>query len=129
MDTSIPAEQSQIADAAAPQTRVDLWSIIHPVRSQIRFAMALSIASAALGLGAMGGLAFTVHQLLEDPGAWPWPAMAADAAATSGSSGSSRICPSAAPPAWPRSAKRAERPPVSTLDGSPFGTGAALAAD
>ncbi len=82
MDTSIPAEQSQIADTAAPQARVDLWSIIHPVRSQIRFAMALSIASAVLGLGAVGGLAVTVHQLLEDPGAWPWPAMAAVLACT-----------------------------------------------
>jgi len=77
MNTSILAEQSPVVDIAPPQARVDLWAIIDPVRGQIGFAMALSIASAVLGLGAMGGLALGVHQLLQAPGVWPWSAMAA----------------------------------------------------
>ncbi|WPL17094.1 Iron import ATP-binding/permease protein IrtA [Thiorhodovibrio winogradskyi] len=78
----IPADQSPTAEAPPVQGRAALWSIMNPVRGQIRFAMLLAIGSAVLGLGAMGGLAFTVHRLLEAPGVWPWPTMAAVLACT-----------------------------------------------
>lgn len=48
------------------------WRIMHPVRGQIRFAMALAAMAALFGLLAMGLLAITVQQLIDTPGAWPW---------------------------------------------------------
>lgn len=53
------------------------WFIMHPVRAQIRFAMALSVGAVVSGLAAMGLLALTVRQLLESPGKLPLPVMVA----------------------------------------------------
>ena len=44
---------------------------MHPVRGQIRYAMALSALSAVLGLATMGVLALTVKALSDSPGQWP----------------------------------------------------------
>jgi len=51
--------------------RVDAWSIMRPVRGQIRYAMGLSAASAVLGLATMGLLALTIRSLVVTPDQWP----------------------------------------------------------
>ncbi|MBW7902528.1 MAG: ABC transporter ATP-binding protein [Rhodocyclaceae bacterium] len=45
---------------------------MRPVRGQIRFAMALAVASAMFGLAGMGLLALTLHRLMAAPALWPW---------------------------------------------------------
>ncbi|TBU99871.1 ABC transporter ATP-binding protein [Stutzerimonas kirkiae] len=48
------------------------WAIIHPVRGQIRLALALAGSATLAALGAQGALAWSVHALLVAPGQWPW---------------------------------------------------------
>ncbi len=57
---------------AAPQQGA--WSIMRPVRGQIRFAMGLASLAALLGLAFLLSLAWIVHRLDARPHAWPaWP--------------------------------------------------------
>ncbi|MBZ9558533.1 MULTISPECIES: ABC transporter ATP-binding protein [unclassified Modicisalibacter] len=51
------------------------WSIMHPVKRQIGYAMGLSVTSSLLGLLCMGLLTLTVKALLERPQTWPWELM------------------------------------------------------
>ncbi|MGC2857424.1 ABC transporter ATP-binding protein [Novispirillum sp. DQ9] len=70
--------------AAPPRRRIDAWSIMRPVRGQIRAGMALAAVSALLGLVTMGLLALTVQALMAAPGQWPWALMAGVLACTVG---------------------------------------------
>lgn len=51
------------------------WAVMEPVQGRIRFAITLAALSAALGLGALGLLAWVVESLLRVPQEWPWSAM------------------------------------------------------
>ncbi|MDC6188320.1 ABC transporter transmembrane domain-containing protein, partial [Ralstonia solanacearum] len=65
--------ESSIKDThAAPQQGA--WSIMRPVRGQIRFAMGLASLAVLLGLAFLLSLAWIVHRLDALPHAWPaWP--------------------------------------------------------
>lgn len=65
-------------DGAAPlsRRRIDAWSIMRPVRGQIRYGMALAAVSSLLGLVTMALLALTVKALIKAPDQWPWAQMA-----------------------------------------------------
>lgn len=56
--------------------RPGVWSIMHPVRGQIRFAMALSALSTLCNLLSLGGLAWAIHSLLIQPHIWPLTSLA-----------------------------------------------------
>lgn len=58
------------------------WSIMAPVKGQIRLAMCLSALGGLLGLGALGALAWALNELLVHPGQWPWEPMSAALACT-----------------------------------------------
>ncbi len=52
------------------------WTIMRPVRSQVRFAMLLSGFSALFGLVSLVLLALVLKQLIDAPRVWPWQPMA-----------------------------------------------------
>jgi ATP-binding cassette subfamily B protein len=64
------ADQGPIAGPA--RRGGDAWSIMRPVRGQIRYGMVLAAVSALLGLVTMGLLALTVQALIDVPDRWPW---------------------------------------------------------
>ena len=55
---------------------------MRPVRGQIAFAMTLAGLATAAALGALCALAWAVHELLRDPGQWPWPPLLSAVALT-----------------------------------------------
>lgn len=58
------------------------WKILHPVRSQIRLAMALAVAGVLSGMAALASLALAVLALMPASAAFPWRAFAAALAFT-----------------------------------------------
>ena len=55
-----------------PPRRFNAWSIMQPVRGQIRLALGLSTLSALSGLMAVALFAFTIHALMQQPQQLPW---------------------------------------------------------
>lgn len=56
---------------------INPWQILRPVRGRIHLAMLLSAFGALAGLATLALLALALQALLEQPDAWPWPALAA----------------------------------------------------
>lgn len=66
---AVHSERRRRADA-----RPNPWSIMRPVRAQIRFAMVVSSLATLLNVAFLLSLAWTVRQLVERPHVWPaWP--------------------------------------------------------
>lgn len=59
-----------------------VWSIMNPVRAQIRFAMLLSSLAAFSTLVSLSALAWGVHTLIMVPAQWPWQALGTSALCT-----------------------------------------------
>lgn len=57
--------------------RPGVWSVMHPVRGQIRIAMILSALSSLCNLACLAALAWAIHGLLIQPQAWPLLPLAA----------------------------------------------------
>lgn len=57
--------------------RPGVWSVMHPVRGQIRWAMLLSALGALFSLSCPGALAWVIHALLQQPHQWPLLPLAA----------------------------------------------------
>jgi ATP-binding cassette subfamily B protein IrtA len=60
-----------MSSASHPRPAPNAWAIMHPVRGRIRFAMALSVTGAVLGLGALALMAWAIDSLLREPREWP----------------------------------------------------------
>lgn len=69
--TAAPSQKKQATHKTRSRS-INAWSIMDPVRHQIRYAMVLSTISSLLGLVTMGLLALTIQSLILHPGQWPW---------------------------------------------------------
>lgn len=72
-----------MSDREKTSAKADLWAIIRPVRGQVRYAMFLSSLASLATLLALGALVWTIYELVERPGQWPWLPLLAAAALTS----------------------------------------------